>query len=163
MRVWILLFLVLAIAWYLTQQPPGIDKVLVLSCMDYRFITQTVQHLKDTQGQTFDYFVLAGASLGYNESQRNPELRAWDVTFEDHIELAIDLHQINEIVIIDHSDCGMYQATYNDYEQNWKQLHVSNIKQCINSLKQKHPELKYKGILILENDDSPEFEVVVEI
>lgn len=167
MRQGIILLLALGLLWWVfgqvkteTEKPK--EKILVLSCMDYRYITPTVQHLQETRGHTFDYFVLAGASLGYNEGQKDPGL-AWDKTFEAHIDLAIKLHGITEIVVIDHSDCGMYKATYGEiYDTEWRALHIENISLFIESLRQKYPALKFKGILILETASSPSFEVIYE-
>ena len=162
MLVFVLLFvlvlvLVLVLLFVLGSGGTGgnDDKILVLSCMDYRYIDATVAHLQELRGHVFDYFVLAGASLGYNLSG------GWDKVFEEHIDLAIQLHSITEIVVVDHSDCGMYRAEYGDeYNVRPLELHQSNIMRFIAVLRDKYPQLKFEGLLLQETSSSPDFTVV---
>lgn len=151
---------------------------LVLSCMDFRFINQTVEYLYGrNETEDFDYFVLAGASLGYNESNtyndsgciHHNKLHidpAWKRAYEDHIRLAIDLHDIKEIIVIDHMDCGMYRAVYGDICSKAEQkLHIENIHKFIDSLKStdEFGWMKYEGILIQVVDEGDlKFKVVYE-
>ena len=110
--------------------PPA--KVLVLGCIDPRFASQLewfLTHQAGIFGQ-YDLFVLAGASLGVTQAQagegaptasdtpENPEvynnsdipiLKDWDKTFYAHVGLAIRLHDITDIWIFDHLDCGAYK------------------------------------------------------
>ena len=57
-------------------------QAMVLTCMDYRFVTDTVKLFNRT-GLEDDYnkFSLAGASLGYNQTSF-PE---WSATFDKHV------------------------------------------------------------------------------
>ena len=86
-------------------------KALVLSCMDFRLIDDEVYYFNN-MGYTnnYDKFVLAGASLGYNQT-KFPE---WKQSLNKHIELAIQLHQINEIIVLEHMNCGAYKILYNN-------------------------------------------------
>jgi len=54
--------------------------------------------------QDYDYFILAGASLG--------ALQGWTQVFKDHLDLSIKLHNIQEVIFIDHLDCGYYKKIY---------------------------------------------------
>uniref|UniRef100_A0A6C0JYZ0 Uncharacterized protein n=1 Tax=viral metagenome TaxID=1070528 RepID=A0A6C0JYZ0_9ZZZZ len=126
-------------------------KILVLTCIDYRFVTPVYVGENSLDGGAFanyfDIFVFAGAGLGYLTSlgytsdgtQINPKtstawpalpdspwkdyttrrsaektdyLRTWRNAFETHIKLAVILHDITEIHIIDHEDCGAYNAWF---------------------------------------------------
>ena len=71
-------------------------KAMVLSCMDFRFVDDKVNFLNKI-GYRDDYskFVLAGSSLGYNQDTF-PE---WSKSFDKHIELAKDLHNIDEVIV----------------------------------------------------------------
>jgi hypothetical protein len=93
---------------------------LVLSCIDPRFAYATEQYLYDrytSNGQSYDHFVLAGSALGGNltgtgsgsgqcavlSSNSN-----WNQTLKDHIQIAITLHNVKEVEILDHLNCGAY-------------------------------------------------------
>lgn len=148
---------------------------LVLSCLDYRFIGPTIEHLyQRSKAFDFDYFVLAGASLGYNESiQPEPTVeipevtsRSWHDAFEDHIRLARTLHNIRQIIVIDHQECGYYHAVYGAEVATSKQeahKHEYNIHKFIQTMKS-NPEfsdLKYTGLLI-EVEEPLRFRVIYE-
>ena len=123
-------------------------QAMVLTCMDYRFVTDTVKLFNRT-GLQDDYnkFSLAGASLGYNQTSF-PE---WSATFDKHVGLAKDLHDINEIVVMDHMDCGAYRILYDNPSMSRKEeydLHVKNLKQFKGLMQQKYPSLKVSAKLI---------------
>lgn len=140
---------------------------LVLSCIDYRFISETIQHLYGiNEANDFDYFVLAGASLGYNESVNHVEgTGPWAATYEEHIGLAIQLHNITEIIVIDHMDCGYYKAIYNNssnFTSNKEEraLHAFNINKFIEHLKLQTitaPIDTYRGLIVSHQSYNDEF------
>jgi len=53
----------------------------------------------------YDHVVLAGASLGA-VSYKFP---GWDATFWEHLDVAIKLHHIRKVIVLDHRDCGAYK------------------------------------------------------
>ncbi len=57
----------------------------------------------DGKGMTdkYDHVVLAGAS--------HETFKTWHETFWSHLAVAIDLHKIHKVMIIDHRDCGTYK------------------------------------------------------
>ena len=74
----------------------------------------------------YDEFILAGASLGYNQEIYSE----WRIVLNKHIELAIQLHDIQEIIIIDHMNCCVYKIFYNNQnllEEDEKRLHIENL------------------------------------
>jgi carbonic anhydrase len=121
--------------------PPTSDaKVLVLGCIDPRFNAALSAFLVDYKEVQFiyDLFILAGASLGVNQSYNtNGTLRAnattgtaypnnsiapnpgrsgvgplgrhWGPTFFDHLSIARLLHNITQVWVFDHLDCGAYK------------------------------------------------------
>lgn len=128
-------------------------EALVLSCIDYRFVNVMTNFLQSSPSLTnsYDPMVLAGASLGYNQKK----FKAWQKTFIDHVKLAIELHDIKQMVVFDHMDCGAYVLFYPDIEANSEEerkLHIKNIKLFICQMKKLFPQLLYSGYLI--NDDN---------
>lgn len=87
-------------------QAAGDVEAVVLSCMDYRLMDDVGVYL-DKRGlkDNYDHLILAGASLGAVTS-KYPE---WGKTFRDHLRLAIKLHHVKRLIVIDHRDCGAYR------------------------------------------------------
>jgi hypothetical protein len=54
---------------------------------------------------TYDHVILAGASLGVFSGV----FPQWATTFWDHLAVSIKLHQIKQVDLIDHRDCGGYR------------------------------------------------------
>jgi hypothetical protein len=128
-------------AQYVEYFPPDTTaKVLVLGCIDPRFnaiLTSFLVNYKEVQF-IYDLFILAGASLGANQSYNTdgtprasgstgtaypnnalapnpgragvgPMGATWGPTFFDHLSIARFLHQITEVWVFDHLDCGAYK------------------------------------------------------
>ena len=123
-------------------------KAMVLSCMDFRFVNDKVDFLNNI-GYKDDYskFVLAGSSLGYNQS----EFPEWGKSFDKHLELAMDLHKINEVIVVDHMDCGAYKILYDNQsmskEEEYK-LHQKNLNKFKSLIHKKFPSLKVTMLMI---------------
>ena len=121
---------------------------LALSCIDYRLFDSTIELLReDCCVDAFDHTILAGASLGYNQT----EYTCWPNTFIEHVDLAIKLHKITKIVVIDHEDCGAYKLFYPDLERHHhreREYHIKNIKKFIKHMKKKYPDLKFSGYIL---------------
>jgi carbonic anhydrase len=90
--------------------------VLVLSCMDLRLTDNLVNFLNFENLQNrYDHFILAGTSLLTTKKQQAlfqkgvlEKYAHWDKAIHDHIQLAIDLHHVKDVYIIEHEDCGAY-------------------------------------------------------
>lgn len=99
--------------------------VLVVSCMDLRLTDNLVDFLHhDNLENRYDHFILAGASLAhsaptpkgdavkytFNSDAIKPfdNLAHWRKSLYDHIALAVGLHAIEDIYIVEHQDCGAY-------------------------------------------------------
>ena len=87
---------------------------MVFNCMDFRLRENTTCNL-NCRGyyNNYDEIIAAGVSLGYN---RLLQYDGWNNYVDTHIILAHHLHQINEIIIIEHSQCGAYAAQYGSSE-----------------------------------------------
>ena len=125
------------------------EQAIVLSCMDFRLVDDTVIKL-NRMGYINNYnkFVLAGSSLGYNGIAN---IKDWDAIFDKHVDLSIKLHNIKDIIIIDHLDCGAYRLAYTEDEINQVgeyNLHRQNLKTAKNTLNRKYPQLKVKLFIL---------------
>src|SRR5262249_15851386 len=75
--------------------------LLLLTCMDFRFFVKIADLMR---GIKYDHVVLAGAALGAVV----PRKEHWHKTFFDHVELAVKLHEVPAILVMEHRDCGAY-------------------------------------------------------
>src|SRR3989344_83529 len=71
-------------------------KILVISCIDFRFVTKLRDYLvdQDLKG-SYDLITVPGASLNIGEVLET-------------IGLSFKLHNPKEVYIFDHEDCGAY-------------------------------------------------------
>lgn len=90
---------------------------LLLSCMDLRMIDETAWLMNELKHHNeYDHVALAGASLGVlTSSYKDPLLGETDVshigrTFWTHVDLAVRLHNIERVIIVEHGECGAYGA-----------------------------------------------------
>ena len=86
----------------------GKPSVLLLTCMDYRY-AQRIIDVMDRKNllRKYDIFVLAGAAAGANENE------TWRQVLVEHIRAARRLeHMIDQIVILEHRDCGAYKLFF---------------------------------------------------
>ena len=124
------------------------SKAIVLNCMDFRLIDDLERFLDNSgYNNNYDDFILAGASLGYNQ-QVYP---SWREIFNTHVELAEQLHEIQEIIIIDHMNCGAYKKFYNKQsftDSEERALHIKNLKKAQRILKKRFPKLTVKKYLM---------------
>jgi hypothetical protein len=127
----------------------GTADALLLSCMDYRLVDDIVRYM-DGRGMTnnYDHAVLAGASLGAVSEKLN-----WGKTFWDHLEVAIRLHHIKKVIVLDHKDCGAYRVVF---ERDFKgadetAIHAEQLRTLKTAIQAKHPQLAVE-LLIMDLD-----------
>jgi carbonic anhydrase len=86
-------------------------QALALSCMDLRYIDETVMVLNDFGlHNSYDHIVIAGAAIGVTHADKftapGGAPCGFRETFLTHVELAKALHNIKEIILVQHMDCG---------------------------------------------------------
>ena len=116
-------------------------KAFLVTCMDFRFINDEISHMVDKgYDVNFDAFVLAGVSIGINQT-KNPE---WAKTLYDHIEISKNLHHIKKVILFDHLDCGAYKTFSPEFktEEEERELHIKELKTAAAKVKVKFPDLK---------------------
>jgi hypothetical protein len=80
-------------------------EALLLTCMDFRFFLKIARIMdKFRLTKNYDHVILAGAALGAVV----PEKPSWQETFRDHLTLAMDLHKIKRVIVMEHRECGAY-------------------------------------------------------
>lgn len=85
--------------------PPARYNALLLSCMDLRLIDDIVDFMEgDNMSNRYDQLVFAGAALGVMQ----PKHAAWRDVFFQHLDIAVQLHGIRDVYIIEHRNCGAY-------------------------------------------------------
>ena len=142
----------------LTTLAPGVSKagghteMLLLTCMDFR-LTGAVDTYMEARGLAgkFDHVILAGASLG----ALNDRFPAWAEVFWAHLDLAIQLHDVHRVMIIDHRDCGAYkmilgEATVKDADTELK-THVKQLYALRSAIQTRKPGMEVEiGLMDLQ-------------
>ena len=116
--------------------------------MDFRLIYDAVYFLNSLgYNNNYDEIILAGASLGYNQTKYN----SWKKTLDDHINLAKKLNHNKNIIVIDHMDCSAYKLIYDKPKMTRKEeieLHKSNFQTFKYLIKKSYPELTVETYLM---------------
>jgi hypothetical protein len=155
-------------------------KVLVLGCIDPRFSQILSSFLNNYKGVQFiyDLFITAGSSLGVNQSyDNNGTQRAdnttgaypnnllavtgtgrigklghnWGPTFFDHLKIALEIHNITEVWVFDHLDCGAYKAIkFGNFGATDldPQQHIPELAKLQGFIKQRYSQLRFKGFIM---------------
>lgn len=127
----------------------GVARALLLSCMDYRLVDDLVTFMAaHDYRDNYDHVVLAGASLGVVHAA----FADWHATFWQHLAVAIDLHGITEVIVIDHRDCGAYRLALGaeavDTPDKETAQHSAHMQEFARQVSEKHPGLRVYGILM---------------
>lgn len=102
-----------------TYLPPR-GNVLLLSCMDLRLMDNIIHFMNhDNLTNRYDHVIFAGAALGAlgapgaKDHEGNPlNFSHWKTAFEDHLGAAIDLHDVKDVYILEHRNCGAYHKVF---------------------------------------------------
>ena len=122
---------------------------LLLSCMDFRLMDDIERYMGDRGlRDNYDHIILAGASLGA-VTDKYP---AWNRTFWDHLEVAIQLHKVARLMVIDHRDCGAYKvilgADLHQTPARETDVHAEQLRKLRDSVGQKFPALTVELLLM---------------
>jgi Putative carbonic anhydrase len=127
----------------------GKAKALLLSCIDYRLVEHVDAYMKQRGLEhEYDHVILAGASLGVLLDQK-PD---WGRTFWDHVDVAKKLHGIEEVIAIDHRDCGAYKVflgpdSVKDAAAETAS-HTKMLQKFSTEMKTRHPDLGSELLLM---------------
>ncbi|BAZ29690.1 hypothetical protein NIES4074_21370 [Cylindrospermum sp. NIES-4074] len=135
-------------------------KALVLSCIDFRFMTAERYFLrrKNLDGQ-YDWTALAGASLAISGFPHPSESEA----FWDQLDISYRLHHIKKVIILDHQDCGAYaimvDPNLSKDPKRELQVHTDYLNQAYWSIHNRYPDIEVE--LYLATLNKPEFITVL--
>ena len=127
----------------------GPTDALLLSCMDYRLVDDVERYMAGRKlRDRYDHVVLAGASLGA-VTDRYP---AWKQTFWDHLDIAIQLHRIHTVILLDHRDCGAYKvilgAEHAKDPGTEREAHATQLRTLKTQIVARHASLKVEMLLM---------------
>lgn len=127
----------------------GGTDVLLLSCMDYRLMSDVAGYMNQRGlEKNYDHVILAGASLG----AMNEMFPAWGETFWQHLDAAIQLHSIHKVVVLDHRDCGAYRVILGedlaDDPARELEVHAERMMALRDAIRASHPSLEVELLLM---------------
>ncbi|HYD98629.1 MAG TPA: carbonic anhydrase [Alphaproteobacteria bacterium] len=127
----------------------GQTDVLLLSCMDYRLMGKLAQYMAGRGlAEKYDHIVLAGASLGA-VTDKYPD---WNRTFWQHLDVALQLHHIRKVVVMDHRDCGAYKVVHGiDFAADpaaESRIHAETLRSLAAAIKARHAHLEVETALM---------------
>lgn len=132
-----------------TAQAAGGTEALLLSCMDYRLVDDTERFMSGKGlRDKYDHVILAGASLGAVTGK----FPAWNTTFWEHLDVAIQLHHIKKVMVLDHRDCGAYKVVLGeDFGKNPEKetaIHAETLMGLRKAILAKYPDLAVETYLM---------------
>lgn len=127
----------------------GTTDALLLSCMDFRLMDDIERYMSGRKlRDKYDHIVLAGASLG----AITDKYPAWSKTFWEHLDIAIQLHNIHTVIVMDHRDCGAYKVILGPEHakdaKTEKDAHATQLKKLKTQIAAKYPKLKVETLLM---------------
>lgn len=139
-----------------TAPPSHGTDALLLSCMDYRLTDDTARYFEGRgMRERYDHVALAGASLAVLADQHP----AWGETFWEHLAVAIQLHHIHKVVVLDHRDCGAYRVflgeDFSKAPDRETAIHTEKLRELRARILDKHPDLEVE-LLLMALDGSAE-------
>jgi len=139
-----------------TAEAAGETDALLLSCMDYRLTSATERYMASRGlGTRYDHVVLAGAALG----AVTPKFPAWNQTFWEHLGVAIELHSIHKVVLLNHRDCGAFRVILGeDFAKDRAKetaTHTAQLRELRRQILEKHPKLTV-GMYLMSLDGKTE-------
>ena len=143
------LSLLSATSWLPQARAAGATDALLLSCMDFRLMDDVERYMSGRGlRDKYDHVILAGASLGAVTAK----YPAWNQTFWEHLDIAISLHHIHTVIVMDHRDCGAYKvilgAEHAKDPKVERDTHAAQLKKLKGLINAKHPKLKVEMLLM---------------
>ena len=117
-------------------------KAMVLSCIDPRFQPKVFNYLKkkNLTGK-YSSFTIAGGSIGVTAKK----FKKWHSTFWENLATSIKLHNISNLIVINHNDCGAAKIVNGNNKFTTtieNKIHNQSFKIIKKKLKKKHPSIK---------------------
>ncbi len=125
---------------------------MVLSCIDPRFQDLVHNHLKKKKlSGKYSAFTIAGAAVEVTHNK----FKKWHKTFYDNLATSIKLHKIENLIVINHKDCGAAKIANGKKEFNTAKeikIHKNSFLKLKKEIKKRFPKLKLElNLISLEN------------
>ncbi|MFY9589156.1 carbonic anhydrase [Rickettsia endosymbiont of Halotydeus destructor] len=122
---------------------------LLISCVDFRLRDETVEFMnKLNLLDDYDEVSLPGSSLALV----NDQYPYWGKTIEDVIELLQKLHNIKQVIFLDHRECGAYKLLigeeYLKTEEEETAAHAEILNKARKIINEKFSNLKVYTFLM---------------
>ncbi len=122
---------------------------LLLTCMDYRLTDDVARYMAGRgMAEKYDHVILAGASLGVFMAN----YPSWAQTFWEHVDVAIQLHHVSSVIVMDHRDCGAYKlahgAAHAENRAEETRLHAATLHKLRDDITARYPALKIETLLM---------------
>ncbi len=124
-------------------------QAMLLSCVDPRTqapianwmnMPESESHATSLKGR-YSQFTIAGAAVGVVA----PAFKAWRETFWANFGASIQLHRIENLVVVDHSNCGALGIAYGQDVLNDPKLelaaHMADVTELKRELSIRHPNV----------------------
>ena len=125
----------------------GQAEALLLSCIDYRLPGKIARYMEGRGlDANYDHVILAGASLGVT----NTVFPHWGQSFRDHLDLAIKLHGIRRVIILDHRECGSYRVIFGTNLAGAEETaqHAKELHRLAREIRGSYPQLEVETLLM---------------
>ncbi len=129
-------------------------KNALIRCMDFR-LESAIQGYMSENGLVDDCDIIAGAGAS-KDIIENP-----DGFIATQVALSVELHSIDQLIIMHHTDCGGYGGSgKHDGHEAEMEFHRNEMHKARGILKEKYPELEIKLVLAVMSDSGISFEDV---
>ncbi len=102
---------------------------VVVTCIDFRFQDYIIKWIEENLPKGHDRVALAGG------------VKNLEAIFEQ-VEVSKRLHDIKQVVLINHEDCGAYG------EAGTPEKHAEDLKAAAGKIKQEYPDLQVKTFFL---------------
>jgi hypothetical protein len=122
---------------------------MVVRCMDFRFHAELPRLLAEHFGVECFEYDSPGGGCGGSKSFIDPDCRKIVL---HALDLAVSLHSVKRLVIVDHMDCGAYGGSerFGDLEVE-RQFHVERLQEAREIVREHHPQLE--TVLFIQDGD----------
>ena len=137
-------------AWRLGADEGKQYDAMAITCIDPRFQKPVHNYLGETIGHgRYSHLVIAGAGI----AGVAPKLVDWHETLWSNLAISLKLHRFTKVVLVQHRGCGAATEAYGfvDFKgkpESENQLHQTVVSQFRDLLRQRHPQLCLKAVLM---------------
>jgi hypothetical protein len=120
-------------------------QAIVLTCIDFRFRKAVQKFLEEDLNLTD--FDLKGDAGGAKELLTDGPVKDWIMR---NFQIAFDLHEVNRVILINHTDCGAYGGSklHGSVEEE-KKFHEEQLKQAVAVVRAVYPNKEFEAYLAI--------------